>query len=248
MSMPGGNRSRMPPRTAYSPGSRTVEVRHEAVELKPSDDARHVEAIAGRGRQRLLGDHLARRHPLQHGIDGRQQHRRMLAPLEAGQPRQRRHALRDDARHAATPGRRAGSPRPGTPAPRCPAQRSRSACASAAMRGPSRQITSRLVAGASARAATARARSPITRPSTPSTTCASVSGCAAGHELGGGRFAWRLHARSPIWPPWLVKIAQALQQRAIVVRRRLGVAGDPAIDVRVGRLHQPLEFVEFGRR
>ena len=83
----------------------------------------HAEHVAGRGRQRLLADQLARRHALERGVDRGQQHGRPLAALDAREPRQRGHALRDDARHAARPGRRAGSPRPGTAAPRVRARR-----------------------------------------------------------------------------------------------------------------------------
>ena len=79
----------MPPRTAYSPGSRTVEARDEAVELQPFDDARHAEHVARRDRERLRRDEIARRHALQRGVDGREQHRRLVAALDARQPRQR---------------------------------------------------------------------------------------------------------------------------------------------------------------
>ena len=84
----------------------------EAVELEPADHALHAEHVAGRGRQRLLADQVARRHALQRGVDRGEQHRGLLAALDAGEPRQRGHALRDDGavrRHAvvgqAVPGR-----------------------------------------------------------------------------------------------------------------------------------------------
>ena len=54
-------------------------------------------ACAGRGRQRLLADQLSRRHALERGIDRGQQHRRLVAAFDAGEPRQHRHALRHDA-------------------------------------------------------------------------------------------------------------------------------------------------------
>ena len=148
----------------------------EAVELEPADDAVHAEHVAGRGRQRLLADQVARRHALQRGVDGGEQHRGLLAALDAGEPRQRGHALRHDAAHAATRGRRAGSPRPGIAAPRCRARRTPARapappCAARRGRSPARWSPARL-----ARAATARARSAMTRPSAPSATLASVSG------------------------------------------------------------------------
>ena len=84
----------------------------ETVELKPFGDPGHGNDIAGRGRKRLMRQGLARRHALEHGIDGCKQDRRALAPLDARKPRQRRHALRHHAgvrRHAivrqAIPGR-----------------------------------------------------------------------------------------------------------------------------------------------
>ncbi len=50
----------------------------EAVEIEPGGDARHRQHIAGRGRERLLAEKLARRHALQGGIDGGQQNGGML--------------------------------------------------------------------------------------------------------------------------------------------------------------------------
>ena len=84
----------------------------EAVKLQPFDDARHADDIAGRDRQRMCCHELARRHALQRGVDGRKQHRRLVAAFDARQPRQRGHALRHHAgirRHSvvgqAIPGR-----------------------------------------------------------------------------------------------------------------------------------------------
>ena len=75
----------------------------EAVELEPFGDPRHGDDVAGRGRQRLARQDLARRHALEHGIDGGEQDRRALAPLDAREPGERGHALRHDPgmrRHA----------------------------------------------------------------------------------------------------------------------------------------------------
>ena len=69
----------------------------EAVELEPLHDACHAQHVARRRRQRLLGDQVLRGNTLQRRIDGRQQHRRLVAALDAGEPGQRGHALRHDA-------------------------------------------------------------------------------------------------------------------------------------------------------
>ena len=85
----------------------------KAVELQPFDDAGHADDIAGRDRERMRGDKVARRHALQRGVDRREQHRRSVASFHARQTRQRGHALRHRAgigRHAvvgqAIPGRK----------------------------------------------------------------------------------------------------------------------------------------------
>ena len=64
-SMPGANRSTMPPRTAYSPASRTVAARLKPLSSSQLRDARHRRAFAGRDRERLRRDEPARRHALQ---------------------------------------------------------------------------------------------------------------------------------------------------------------------------------------
>ena len=68
----------------------------ETVEIEPGGDARHRQHIAGRGRERLLAKKLARRHPLQSGIDGGEKDGRMLPACDTCEPRQRHHALRHD--------------------------------------------------------------------------------------------------------------------------------------------------------
>ncbi len=75
----------------------------KAVEFEPARDALHVEHVAGGDGERLGSDEITRRHPLERGIDGRQQHGGMVAALQAREPRQRRHPLR----HHAGVGRRA---------------------------------------------------------------------------------------------------------------------------------------------
>ena len=52
------NRSRMPPRTAYSPGSRTVETREKPLSSSQRITPVHAEHVAGRGRQRLFADQI----------------------------------------------------------------------------------------------------------------------------------------------------------------------------------------------
>ena len=105
--------------------------------------------VAGRDRKRVRRDEFARRHALQRGVDRREQHRRLVAALDARKPRQRGHALRHHRRHWATPGRKAGNPRPGIPSSRISGPKNASARDSAAMRWPSRQITASEIAGAS---------------------------------------------------------------------------------------------------
>ncbi len=68
----------------------------EAIELEPLGDAGHRQQIAGCSRERLLANDIALRHALQNGIHRRQQDRRGVAALDAREPRQRRHALRDN--------------------------------------------------------------------------------------------------------------------------------------------------------
>ena len=70
----------------------------EAVELEPLRDPRHRQEVSRRRRKRLAGDHLARRHALQDGVDGRERDCRALAPLDAGEARERGHALRHHPR------------------------------------------------------------------------------------------------------------------------------------------------------
>ena len=68
----------------------------EAVQFKPMRDAAHRQHIARRGRQRLLADDGARRHPLQDRVHGGEQHGGAFAAFDAGEPRERGHALRHD--------------------------------------------------------------------------------------------------------------------------------------------------------
>ena len=132
-------------------------------------------------------------------------------PLQAREPRQRRHALRDDAgmrRHAvvgqAVPGREFAAPR--SRARRTPARAPAPPCAGRRGRSPARWSRAR-----SARAATARARSATTSPSAPSATPASVSG-RPGAEQFGRRFR-HLPSASRVE----VEIAHATKQRRVVL-------------------------------
>ena len=84
-----------------------------AVVLEPGDDRIHRHHVARRHRQRLRGDHLARRHPLHDGVDRGQHDQRLVAAGQPRQPRQRGEALRQNAamrRHPvvglAVPGRK----------------------------------------------------------------------------------------------------------------------------------------------
>ena len=71
----------MPPRTAYSPASRTVEDTEEAVAFQPGDDVVHVDAVAAARAERAASTSLARRNALQCGVD-----RAMTTPAVAGLP------------------------------------------------------------------------------------------------------------------------------------------------------------------
>jgi len=53
--------------------------------------------MAGRDRQRLRGNHVARRHALHDGVDAGEHDQRLVAAGKARQPRERRHALCQDA-------------------------------------------------------------------------------------------------------------------------------------------------------
>ena len=84
-----------------------------AIVLQPGDDGVHRHDMAGRDRQRLRRDDLARRHPLHDGVDRGQHDQRLVAAGQPRQPRQRGQALRQDAamrRHPviglAVPGRK----------------------------------------------------------------------------------------------------------------------------------------------
>ena len=94
-------------------------------------------------------------------------------------------------RRSATPGRRAGNPRPGTPALDLGREEA-SARASAAMRGPSRQTTTGW-SPARPRAPHRARRSATTRPSAPSATPESVSARPGPAARRDARNAHRLH-------------------------------------------------------
>ena len=70
----------------------------KAVEIEPLDDTVHRQKIAGCRGERLPGNDVARRHPLQDGIDRREQYGGPGAGGDAREPRQRRHALRNHGR------------------------------------------------------------------------------------------------------------------------------------------------------
>ena len=61
---PAGNRSMMPPRTAYSPVSRTVPVRRKPLVSSQATSWSVSTDVAGRGREGLGRDAGARRHAL----------------------------------------------------------------------------------------------------------------------------------------------------------------------------------------
>ena len=103
----------MPPRTAYSPVSRTVPVRRKPLISSQATSASVATMLPGAAEKRLLRHAAARDHALHDRVDRRRQDARVrLGRARAGEPRQRRHALRRDAgvrRHAvvglAVPGR-----------------------------------------------------------------------------------------------------------------------------------------------
>ncbi len=65
--------------------------------LEPGHDGIHRHDMAGRNRKRLRRHRLARGHPLHDGVDRGQHDQRLLAADKPRQPRQRGHALRQDA-------------------------------------------------------------------------------------------------------------------------------------------------------
>ena len=96
--MPGANRSMMPPRTAYSPGSRTVEARRKPLSSSQLHDAVHRQHVAGRGRRATASrSALAPARAAAPALTVVSRIERPLAALQPREPRQRGHALRDDA-------------------------------------------------------------------------------------------------------------------------------------------------------
>ena len=129
-----------------------------------------------------------RRHALQRGVDGGEQHRGPVAALDAREPRQRGHALRDDAGMRRDPV--VGQAIPGRELQHLDVGREERE--RARQRRHARPVAAdhqqRWSPARSARAATARARSAITSPSAPSATLASVSG-RSGASSSAGDFA-----------------------------------------------------------
>ncbi len=68
-----------------------------AVMLQPGDDRVHWHDMAGRNRQRLRGNRIARGHALHDGIDRGQHDQRLVAAGKPREPRQRGQALRQNA-------------------------------------------------------------------------------------------------------------------------------------------------------
>ena len=69
----------------------------KTVEFEPAGDALHGKHVSGRSRERQRRDPRLGRHPLERGVDGGEQDGGPVAPLEARQPRKRRHAVGDHA-------------------------------------------------------------------------------------------------------------------------------------------------------
>ena len=176
MSMPGGKRSRMPPRTAYSPGSRTVEARvkplsssHSITPAIPSTLPGATESACVATKSRA-GTRCNAAFTVVSSTDG------LSRPVDARQARQRRSC-------AAPPRRRCGETR--SYGRQSQAGNSRMSNVRTEERQRARQGRHALAVAADdaernsparlARAAIVRARSASTRPSAPSATCASVS-------------------------------------------------------------------------
>ena len=68
-----------------------------AIMLEPRHDGIHRHDMAGRHRQRLRRDDVARRHPLHDGVDRGQHDQRLVAARQSRQPCQRGQPLRQDA-------------------------------------------------------------------------------------------------------------------------------------------------------
>ena len=87
----------MPPRSAYSPESRTVEAREKPLASSQCAKLVQIDGRARRGGKTLGGEFLARRHALgERRRAGQQQARPVHRRARARKPRQRRHALRRD--------------------------------------------------------------------------------------------------------------------------------------------------------
>ncbi len=167
-------------------------------------------------------DKFACRYPLKGSVDCCQKDRRLVASLDAHEPRQRCHALCDDGRIGRHP--IIGQTIPGRKLHYLDIRSEKGqARDKAAIRCPSRQITASEIAGASLSAAIARARSASTSPSAPSATCARSAACLAGAI--GRRFGICSHGAP------LVKIAQPAGIRRF--RNSPGTGSIPFIQAKI---------------
>ena len=181
----------MPPRTAYSPVSRTVPVRRKPLISSQRDRAGSVSTTLPGAAEKVSAAMRARGGTRCTSALTVVERMRGLSSdvLRAGEPRQRRHALRGDRRCSATRGRRAGNPRPGRSGPRSRARRRRALLVSSAAaarrgrRGPGRP-------GPPTWPDRPRARSATTSASKPSGTLGQrqALGPSSGHRgRGSGR-------------------------------------------------------------
>ena len=176
MSMPGGKRSRMPPRTAYSPGSRTVEARTKPLSSSHSTMPCMPMTLPGATDSACVATKSRAGTRWSAALTVVSSTERFVATAHARQPRQHRHTWCYQGRIAATRGRTAGNPRPEIPEPgsrerKMSVRGTVPPCAGRRGRRQQARLPARLCV-----AAIARARSASTRPSAPSATCERVSG------------------------------------------------------------------------
>ena len=220
----------------------------EAVELEPFGDPRHGDDVAGRGRERLTRQDFARRHALEHGVDGGEQDRRALAALDAREPRQRGHALRHHAgmrRHAvvrqAIPGREFEHLDVG----REEGERARQRRHARAVAADHRETDRGRGRAGGHRAGEIGEHEPF-----------GAVGDAGKMQRPPGRKPLRRrpgrisHVGGHLFVPGGDVIAAAVEgnqcreHRGVIRRRRALGAGDPGVEVGIGRFDQPLEIVE----
>ena len=210
-----------------------------AVELEPAHHPVHAKHIAGRGRQRLTGNHCPRRDPLQDRVHRGQQHRRPVAALHIGEPRQRDHALRQRGgmrRHAVI-----GQAIPGREFQHCEIGREKGNAARQSRHA--RTIAAHDHKADGRRIGFGRDRA---RQIAEHQTFGAVGDIRKRQRLAGAEQISRRTRHQSLPPGLFVKGAQPAQQGRRIRRGRDTLAGDPAIKIVIGHFQQLLIFIKFG--